>query len=263
MLLKTEDLQTIKKSIDEVSVYVSFYIKLSEITNSKSKTLYCFLNKALSFVNSIFILAHHNQFGETVIIYRCLIERLLLIKYIIENNSYDDFDNWSFVKNYEQKNTIRSFKKYNKNLSEDELKSSKEVTLKYQKLKKEKTNWKEPNLEKYAKQIGYGHLYHLGYNFGSSYVHSRADEGISDFDHKIKIKQKDDSRVNIILFNSLLILFSVLDECVSNTNLKHISKMNQYSIIIDNYFSNKELLELKNVEFDLCNVLFEETTKSI
>ena len=262
MELKTDDLNTIKKSINDIATYVSLYLKLSKETNIQTKILDGFLNKGISFVNSIFILTNHNQYGESIILYRCLIERLLFLKYIIENNKYEEYDNWSFVKNYEQKNTARTFKKYNKNVSSDNLKSSKEDTLKYQNLKKNKPNWKEPDLEKYSKKIGYGHLYKLGYDFGSSYVHSRSDEGINDFEQNNRLKPKNNPQIISIQYNSLLVCFSIFDECISNSNLKSLNKINEYKLIIDNYFENKELLQLSEIEFKIRDFIFKEATKN-
>lgn len=164
-----------------------------------------FIAKSFSLLNSINLLQRTKQYGESVILYRVLVERFLYLKFIIDNKSYKEFDDWSFVKDFERRNNVRSYLEFNDNVRKGFLKDKKSHIDRYQKLKVEKTNWIEPDLESYSKKIDLGFLYKLSYDFGSSFVHPRASEGHFDVIRLTGLQNENDWIFKPIIHNALLL----------------------------------------------------------
>lgn len=235
----------ILKSLDNVTKGILHSFALNEL-DIKRIIVRNFIAKSFSLLNSILILQQERQYGESVILYRGLVERFIFLKYIVESQSYKAFDDWSFIKDFERRNNVRSYPEFNDNIAKEFLKDNKAQIDRYQRLKKIKTNWIEPDIESYLKKVDLGFLYKLSYDFGSSFVHPRASEGYFDVMRLTGLQNEDEWIFNPLIHNGIL-----LHTVIIKTGLLDINSDNYHETYI--YCDN--LLgflsgELQSVDFD-------------
>lgn len=224
-------LENVTKGILHSFVFENLTIKEIIIRN--------FIAKSFSLLNSVNLLQQTKQFGESAVLYRVLVERFLYLKYIADNNLYKEFDDWSFVKNFESRNNVRSFPEFNKNIEEGFLKDEKTEIVRYQKLKSSKNKWKEPNLENYSKQIDLGFLYKLSYDVGSSFVHPRSSEGQIDVNRLTGLQNNKEWTFIPILHNSILIHLVIIKTSFIALKFENNKMIYTYCDKLLNYISEE------------------------
>lgn len=210
----------------------------------KDKIIRNFIAKSFSLLNSIYILIDHNQEREAMALYRLLVERYLYLEYLNKTESYQEFDDWSFIKASESRNGMRSNPEFNDSATKKFLKDTKEQVKNYQRLK-EKNKWKEPNLEQLAKELNSKFLYNFGYDLGSSYIHPRAEEGLLDALRIVKNEIIEPFRLENTLKNSILISNSILMLGLHYSNFDWNGYLYKYCDIIYKYLRNE--IELPNI----------------
>lgn len=243
--LSDNDYVKVFKSLDNVTKGILHSFALSEL-DIKRIIIRNFIAKSFSLLNSILILQQEKQYGESIILYRVLVERFIFLKYIVDSQSYKAFDDWSFIKDFERRNNVRSYPEFNDNIKKGFLKDDKIQIDRYQRLKKTTTYWIEPDLESYLKNVDLGFLYKLSYDFGSSFVHPRASEGHFDVMRLTGLRNDDEWIYKPILHNGIL-----LHTVIIKTGLLDINSDNYLMIYA---FCDKLLDfisgEVQNVDFD-------------
>ncbi len=213
-----------------------------------------FIAKSFSLLNSILLLQQSRQFGESTILYRTLVERFVYLKYIIDNKLYKEFDDWSYVKNFERRNNFRSYPEFNNDIKRDFLKDEKSQIERYERLKKEKTKWIEPDIEAYLKKIDLKYLYKLSYDLGSSYVHPRADEGHFDTMRLTGLKNENEWIYKPILHNSILLNVAILQIGLLNVELFNEQSVVTYCEKILKHLSNEEHIQNLDTLTKTCTI---------
>ena len=122
-----------------------------------------------------------SDFQDCWILYRCLLDRLFHLYSIGENEQFDVFDDWSFIKQYEAQNRIRSDPSIENALDSELLTQTKEQKERYSSLCKDRPNWHRPKVKDVAKQMSCEIMYKYGYDYGSTHVHPMANDGQQDF----------------------------------------------------------------------------------
>lgn len=214
-----------------------------------------FIAKSFSLLNSIFLLQQSRQFGESAILYRTLVERFVYLKYIIENKLYVEFDDWSYIKDFEVRNNFRSYPEFfDENIKKSFLKDEKTQIDRYERLKKEKLKWIEPNIETYLKKIDLGFLYKLSYDLGSSYVHPRASEGHFDVMRLTELKNENEWIFKPILHNSILINVAILQVGLLNVELCNKLSVHNYCNKMFKYLSCEEQIQDLDKLTEICTI---------
>ena len=198
--------------VESYKRFTKFVILVFETDSldTKNQILRNFISKSHSLLNSISILLNQEQEGEATALYRLLIERYFYLEYLNKTNSYQAFKDWSYIKTYESRNKMRSSSEFNSSKTKEFLVDKKEQVTKYQELKKQKNEWREPKLENFAKEMNLSFLYSLGYDLGSSFIHPRADEGFWDALRIVKNEKIPEFKRDNLLRNSLLMANSIL-----------------------------------------------------
>ena len=93
--------------------YINFIevilINYSEYRNNNKEIIISnLIARSVSLLNSIFKLWEISSEEAAWIIYRCLMDRLFHLHYLIKNNDFNKFEKWSFIKICEMKNKMRS-----------------------------------------------------------------------------------------------------------------------------------------------------------
>ena len=161
-------------------------------------------------IQSIFDLWKKKHYSDCFILHRAQIERLLTLYHIIDTKSVIDFDDWSFIQNYENRNKAKSDINYKHNLIPEFWEESRHRIERYQSLKKAGVSWKRPDgkvLEEIATKHGLYELYKFGYSFASGYVHPLSSDGEVEFGLVTGIKPRNEVELDYtsILTNTMFV----------------------------------------------------------
>jgi DNA-binding protein HU-beta len=166
--------------------------------------------RASIMIQSIFDLWDKKHFSDCFILHRAQIDRLLTLYYIIDTDSVIDFDDWSFIQNYENRNKAKSDINYKHNLIPEFWIESRRRIERYQSLKKAGVSWKRPDgksLEEIAKKHNLYELYKFGYSYASAYVHPLSSDGEVEFGLVTGIKPRNKVELDYtsILTNTMFV----------------------------------------------------------
>ncbi len=140
--------------------------------------------KNLSLLRSIEKLHSEKQFNQAWILFRSLLDRLVYLYYLNDNNLYEAFDDWTFIKVYEQRNNAKADERFKETLADPLFKSTPEESQRYALLKKQNVGWFKPNPKDVLKSRGMDFLYKFGYDYASMHTHPMSSDGDLEF-HQI------------------------------------------------------------------------------
>ena len=140
-----------------------------------------FIARSATLLRGIIQLWQIGAFQDCWILHRCLMDRLFHLHYLIESNTFDEFEKWSFIQRFEKANQIRSDPYSRNQFDKDTLKVSQADSKRYKKLKKEDIKWSRPRPEDAAELLELKLLYKYGYDYASTLVHPMADDGEQEF----------------------------------------------------------------------------------
>ena len=170
-----------------------------------------FIARSSMMLKAIFKLWEISDYPDTWVIYRALLDRLFHLYYLGEKNEFIEFHDWSFIKQYNSQNKVRSDKDFKHEAVGWVYDLTKEQKLRYKALIKNPPKWERPDPKTVAKSMGLECLYKYGYDFASTHVHPMSDDGQQDIFTITKLepapKFPDWSSVlsDSILVNSLLL----------------------------------------------------------
>ena len=80
-----------------------------------------------------------------------MVDRLAHLYYLESTYSYEEFENWSFIKQYEANNKALSDSQFKHSLDKSFFVSDSAEKAKFKKLKKQNISWSRPDIEKVFK----------------------------------------------------------------------------------------------------------------
>ncbi len=140
-----------------------------------------FIARGTILLQGILALWKLDDYQDGWILYRSLLDRLFHIKALADENVFQDFDDWCFVKQYDHRNRIRSDPIFTASINKEFFRDTSEEKERYQELKIRGVKWKRPHPEKIAKNMELEFLYKHGYDYASMHVHPMSDDGMGDF----------------------------------------------------------------------------------
>jgi hypothetical protein len=224
----------IKHSFEEYSDLITLIRRLvkiilielrTEVSEQKDIMLLYALAKASTQIESILQLWKLKHYSDCWILYRTQVERLLTYHYLIDSNTIKEFDEWSFIQNYETRNKAKSDIKQNPFLIKAFWIENRKRVERYQRLKSENVIWKRPNsddLEKVARKHNMLDLFWYGYKNASSFVHPLSTEGADEFAlvTGLNPRSNDDFDSTPIIYNSLVVLIQIVRLALNETNFE-------------------------------------------
>lgn len=201
-----------------------FTFNLGEL-DIKDIILRNYLARSISQLNSITQLNRAGQISDCNIIYRAMIDRLGHLYYLHRTNSYQDFDEWSFVRQMDANNNSLSDVNFKSRLPKAFFLPTKEDKDRYNRIKEKGTNWKRPNIKDEFKSKGFYFLYSFGYDYASTHVHPMANDGMMEYYRMIKNPPTDivehfDHQSQLITQNSCLVSSMTVTECLNFSSFK-------------------------------------------
>jgi hypothetical protein len=179
-----------------------------------------FIARADTMVRGIFRLWEIKDYGDCWIIHRALLDRLFHLHALNANDQFELFDDWSFKMQYEAAGRLRSDPALKDQLEGlvDELTTERKA--RYQRLVKNRPDWRRPKAEDAAKAMGLTFLYRYGYDYASRHVHPMANDGQEDFFNISRLEPRPNfPEWGIVLSNSILVASMILQEALNASTL--------------------------------------------
>ncbi|MDP4199080.1 MAG: DUF5677 domain-containing protein [Bacteroidota bacterium] len=201
-----------RATIDVVCVAILFDIALNpsvDVTMIRN-----FIAKSVMIVRSIFNLWKISAFQECHILQRCLVDRLLYLRKLIAEDGFDDFEEWSFVEQYDFQMRLRADGRF-KHRTSNAPPIPESDKMRRKELKKKKMKWQIPNPSKMAEEIERDYLYLFSYDYGSMHIHPIATDGQQDFYTLTKLETSIEFPSNdFVLTNAVHILWLIVTDAI-------------------------------------------------
>ena len=184
-----------------------------------------YLAKSISQLKSITQLNQSGQVLDCYIIYRAMIDRLGHVYYLDRTKSYQEFDDWSFLRQYDANNNSLSDVNFKDTIPKDFFRPTKEDKERYKKIKAKGTKWNRPDIQDEFKKKGFYFLYSFGYDYASTHVHPMANDGMMEYYRMIRKPPSDivehfDHQTGLITQNSTLVSSMTVTECLNISSFK-------------------------------------------
>ena len=223
------------KMTERKSEYINLYVmgcsmlvfSFRNELSTKDLILRNSIAKSISQLQSINLLNSAGQLLDCFILYRSMVDRLGHLYYLEKTNSYSNFDDWSFVRQFDSNNNSLSDLNFKDKIDKNLFVPKKEDKDRYKSLQKSGTSWKRPNIKEEFKEKGYYFLYNFGYDHASSHVHPMANDGMIEFYRMLKnppsvITDHFNYQTKIILANSSLVSSMTVNECLNFSSYRWI-----------------------------------------
>lgn len=196
--------------------------KNTYLTNSISKTQTLVKSIELTFVNELY--------NESWILYRCLLDRYLYLRYLKKNNLYTSFKDWSYVKGYEYLQNAKSNECIENVKNDPRFRFSKEQSRNYSEIKNKLNKFRKPDPKLEFKDEGLNFLYKLGYDYASMRVHPMFEDGDEEYYRITKVTPNPYSEFNHqeLLTNTYLVASMIIQESLNQIDLKTIRVVYEY-----------------------------------
>jgi hypothetical protein len=191
-------------------VATGFLLELYDQDDLKMRITRNYLAKSVKLVESIFQLWDATAIQECHILFRCLLDRLFHIRKLLAENSFEAFDEWSFVEQYDF--NARAFAEPRFKSQTDLLPPVPEADKQRRKELRNKTvGWVRPDAEEMANAIQRDYLYLYMFRSASMHIHPMANDGDRDYETVTGLRSTTVwPSQEYVLRNSILVLWTVL-----------------------------------------------------
>jgi hypothetical protein len=172
-----------------------------------------FMARACVSLNGVMVLWDVRDHHDCWVLYRCLLDRLFHLNYLIETDTFDQFEAWSFVEQYDLRHRSRSDADFRERLDREFFSDTDEEKRRIEEFRRHPPQWRRPKAWDVAKSMDLRFLYKQGYDCASTMVHPMANDGDADFYLITKGALPDafpDQRA--VLGNSCLVAYLIVRE---------------------------------------------------
>jgi hypothetical protein len=154
-----------------------------------------------------------------------MVDRLGHLYYLERTTSFQDFDDWSFLRQIDANNNSLSDVNFKDTLPKEFFLPTQDDKARYKQIQNKGTKWKRPDIETEFKTKGFYFLYKFGYDYASTHVHPMANDGLIEYyrmihNPPIEVVKHFDHQTQLIIRNSTLISSLTVNECLNFSSLK-------------------------------------------
>ena len=190
--------------------------------NLKHHIITNFIARGAVCLDSIHLLWTAGNYQDCWVLHRALVDRLIHIKDLIDQDQFEEFERWSFQRQYQSSDAALSDPMITAKLGPETLAAAKLLLSERRSRfhQEPKSTWRRPKAEDVAKRINSPFIYSIGYDPASAEVHPMADDGKEEF-HKLfglELESYGDDRIP--LQNSLVMQFLLVRYGISGCDVQ-------------------------------------------
>ena len=190
----------------EFNIIALSWLRRKTRDHLKDQIIGNFIARGTICLDSICQLWAVGNYQDGVVLQRTLVDRLLLLRHLIDQAEFDQFESWSFRKQY---------KSAQDNLSDPEIRvklkpESLDAAVAQQEERRSRfqqepvSDWHRPNPKEIAKRAKLSHIYRVAYDYPSTEVHPMADDGKEDFVRLLGLPLDSYEDESVVIHNSLI-----------------------------------------------------------
>ena len=211
--LSQEDYGKAISILGEFTALVLRWLARQSQNELKDQIIGNFIARGTVCLDSICRLWQVGNFQDGCILYRTLLDRFFHLRHLADHNEFEDFERWSFQRQFRMADIALSDPAIIAKLSPEELKEAKalhqERRIRFS--QEPESSWSRPDAKEEAKRIKLPILYRVGYDYASTVVHPMADDGKEDFAQLLGGEWDSNENSLIILHNSLLVYIILIN----------------------------------------------------
>src|SRR3954447_3699959 len=189
--------------------------------DTKNHILRNFIARTITMVRSVMALWEIGNLQDCWIIHRCIVGRYFRLVFLGKTASHKEFDDWSFMEQFEAQNRVRSDPNCQSVRTSPLFTPTSEQKARHASLAKSRPRWKRPRAEDVAKELNLPFLYAYSFDYAFCYVHPMANDGEEDFFTITKLEPKPEFPSQIsVLHNSLLVSCLLVNEDLNQSDFK-------------------------------------------
>ena len=198
-------------------------------TGTKGLVIQNFIARTIKMVRGILALWDMDDIQDCWILHRSLCDRYFHLVDIGRSDSYRTFDDWSFMRQYEAQNRVRSDTQFRDTIDPSHFTPTPEQKARYAALVKSPPQWKRPKAEDVAKRLSLPFLYTYGYDIASTHVHPMSTDGHEDFYSITRLEPTPDFPSQIaVIHNTLLFACLLVQEALNQSDLRSRAIVNEF-----------------------------------
>jgi hypothetical protein len=219
----TEDYRLAVEAFTSLVSYLLFgFARHQESCDIKNTILQNFIARTTMLVKSIVVLWDLSNYQDCWALHRCLIDRLFHLFELEKSNSYEEFEEWSFKKQFEAQNRVRSDPSNIGAAGSPLFTPTPDQKKRYSDLAKKRGKpWRRPQAEVTAKEMGLTPLYTHGYDYACMFIHPMANDGSEDFFTITKLQPRPDFPSHLtVLHNSLIVGLLIVQRSLNQSDFR-------------------------------------------
>lgn len=211
------------ETIEEIEIICTwFLLDIASKVDGRDVYLRNSIAKTISLLKTIDLLSFIRLYNEGWILYRSLIDRLVYLYYLIDNDNFTDFDEWTYLQLYEYRHNAKVDEKFKRLLNDPFFRTEKGDANKYSEIRIKKLNWEKPRAKDVLKSKNLDFIYKFGYDYASMHTHPMSFDGQREFNRMTGSTpnpyQSFDG--NILINDSMLISSIILNLIISNMKIQ-------------------------------------------
>jgi len=240
------DMESLSEALETLKVYCGIILlSLAKYSQGlRDKIIGNFLARGMTCTESIFLVWGEGSEDDAWILHRSLLDRLFHLHNLVEQNSFLDFEEFSFLQMYKARQKLLSDKEMHDKVPAGLKQMQESQKARYKQLVGKTHTWRRPKAEDVAKSIDLSFLYTYGYDLASTKVHPMAQDGEIDFVRLTSPKNNQSLPDATVVRNSILVQSILIQEALNASSV-------QWRTIIYDFIEQlqKFLNDDKNLKF--------------
>lgn len=208
-----------------------------------------FIARGMTCTDSIFIVWQHGSGGDAWALHRVLLDRLFHLHYLADSDTFEAFEEYTFLRDYEARRKLLSEKEMVGKLSEEQVNDLRELLRSqephYARVKGRGPCWHRPKAEVVARNMGLSFLYRYGYHYASRYVHPMADEGQTDLSRLVAMRGSHVLPEPTVIENSILAQSMLVQEGLNASTMRWRAVVYDYLDQLRTFLGDRDKSDFK------------------
>ena len=189
-----------------------------------------FIARGAVCLDGIYHLWRIGNYQDCWVLHRTLADRLIHIWHLADRDEFEEFERWSFQRQYDMAHNALSDPVIRDKLQEKWLiEATSQQRQRRERYNREpKSQWRRPQAKDVARAMNLPILYRLSYDTPSMEVHPMADDGKEEFDTLLGLDSETFGDERTVLQNSLVLQFLLIRYGFSAASVRWRSFVNDF-----------------------------------
>jgi hypothetical protein len=198
---------------------IVLYGFLDEKAGLRDRIIRHFIARGQTCLESIEALWRLQHYQDCYALYRGLLDRVFHLHALVRDDTFEQFDDWSFIKQFRTANYARCHPDFREKPGVHDFTAAEKE--RYRVLSRgHAPKWRKVDPKSAAKEMDLEFLYHLGYSYASQHVHPMANDGQEDFERITLLRTEPMFDQRSVLHNAVVVYLLLIQNGLNAGNAK-------------------------------------------